>query len=70
MKFIKCLDCQDLVALRYWNKSCKCGKCSGYYEPDNTSITVSGIDMLILGFPNDQFFEIPFSNKSIKWKKE
>lgn len=31
MKLIMCPDCNDIVALTRWKKSCKCGKVYGRY---------------------------------------
>ncbi len=65
MKFLKCRKCGDLVALRLWDKNCKCGSSWGVFLADNRTASVSG-DCIVLGFPNDQFFEIKEPNEFIK----
>lgn len=34
MKLLHCLDCGDIVALRFKPRKCLCGKSAGNYKPD------------------------------------
>lgn len=65
MKILKCNKCKDMIALRMWNKSCKCGECKGKFVEDGRTISISG-DCTVLGFPNDAFFEIKEPNEFVK----
>ena len=57
MKMIKCPKCDDMVALRPWRKSCKCGFIYGKYLDDGKTVMVSR-SSIVLGMPNWQIFKI------------
>lgn len=69
MKLIKCPACGDMVALRPWRKSCQCGLCYGRFLEDNRTVVVA-LESIVLGVPNEQFFEIPDSEFVIKGKRD
>lgn len=68
MKFLKCRECNDLVALRTWLKTCKCVKCGGIFLEDGMTVKVFG-PCIVLGFPNQLFFEIEEPDEFVRRTK-
>ena len=54
MKLIICPECLDMVALRRWDKRCKCGLCHGRYT-SRKRVQVSAAS-IILGMPSQLLF--------------
>jgi len=67
MKLIKCPKCSDLIALRPWRKSCKCGLCYGMYLGNGSKVMVSR-ESLVFGMPNNELFEIPRGDSSVVYR--
>ncbi len=54
MKLLFCPICTDIVKLDYAERSCKCGRSSGFYHKDGWHATVSG-EAVCLGIHNPDF---------------
>jgi hypothetical protein len=52
MKLLLCLECSDVQALTYKERTCHCGKSTGYYLEDGVRVMVSG-PCRVLGIAND-----------------
>lgn len=53
MKFIRCIECTDIIKLFLEPRSCKCGKSSGQYT-DIVNAVYSG-PAIPIGFGNNSF---------------
>jgi len=68
MKLLKCPQCGDIVALRPWRKSCKCGLVYGLFLEDNETVMVSP-ESTVWGMPNSQLFVIPSGDKYVVYQE-
>ena len=54
MKLLYCVECQDIVKLQSYKRSCTCGKASGYYHEDGNGATISS-NAVVIAFGNNSF---------------
>lgn len=55
MKLLFCPRCHDIIKLRYTQRHCMCGLCSGYYESDgHSAVIINGVG---IGISNPSFMQ-------------
>lgn len=55
MKLLFCPRCHDIIKLRYTQRHCMCGLCSGYYQSDgHSAVIINGIG---IGISNPSFMQ-------------